>query len=262
MATVEIKDIKGKVVGKHELAEVISGAAPLTHLLHQAVVTEEANSRQGTQSAKTRSETRGGGRKPYKQKKTGNARQGTIRAPHYAHGGMALAVKPRDYSKKMNRKERRAAILGALNAQIDGGNVIVTDKILFTAAKTKDAAAMLAGFGLTDVKRVLVILAHYDETTFKCFRNIPNVTVRTAPSNEEGAKTVAFSTRDVLVAHKIVIAAEALRAVETLHSGEEAEAAPVEAKPAKKATKAKAEATAEEAPKKTARKKKTEEAEG
>lgn len=277
MATLEIKDAKGKVVGKHELGAVIAGAEPLAHLLHQAVVTEEANARQGTQSARTRSETRGGGRKPYKQKKTGNARQGTIRAPHYAHGGMAFAVKPRDYTKKMNRKERRAAILGALQAQIQGGNVEVADKIAFAAPKTKDASAWLGALGIGDAKRILVILPAYDEVAFKSFRNIPSVTVRTAPSNDGGAKTVAFSTRDVLVAHKIVIAKDALAAVESIYAEDKAEAAPSkkEAKPkaapkAKAELKAKAEPKAKAAPKaaaatepkKTVRKKKSEEAEG
>src|SRR5207302_8786859 len=101
--------------GKHELGGKLAEAKADIPTLHRAVVAEEANSRQGTQSAKTRSEVRGGGRKPYRQKKTGNARQGTIRSPLYAHGGMALAVKPRDYTKGLNRKERRQASLGALN---------------------------------------------------------------------------------------------------------------------------------------------------
>lgn len=272
MATLEIKDTKGKVVGKHELSSVVASAAPLMHLLHQAVVTEEANSRQGTQSAKTRSEVRGGGRKPYKQKKTGNARQGTIRAPHYAHGGMALAVKPRDYSKKMNKRERRAAILGAINAQIEAGNVSVADKIVFTAPKTKDALTLLAAHGVQDARRVLVVVNTHDEATWRSFRNISNVQVRTAPSREEGAKTNAFSARDILVAHKIVIAADALASIESVWGGEvAAEVKPVKAAKAEKAEKAPkapkaekapaVEAAAEAKPKRTT-KKKTEEAEG
>ncbi len=268
MATLEIKDSKGKVVGKHELGSVLASAVPLMHLLHQAVVTEEANSRQGTQSAKTRSETRGGGRKPYKQKKTGNARQGTIRAPQYAHGGMALAVKPRDYSKKMNRRERRAAILGAINAQIEAGNVIVADKIGFASPKTKDAQAFLAGHGVLETRRVLVIVNTHDESTWRSFRNLTNVEVRTAPSQDAAAKTNAFSARDILIAHKIVVAADALQTIESVWGSEVKEAAaPVaEAKP--KATRAKkaetAEVAAEGAPEKPKRttKKKAEEAEG
>jgi large subunit ribosomal protein L4 len=218
MATLEIKDLKGKTVGKHEVSKTIAEAAPLMSVLHRAVVAEQANSRQGTQSAKTRSEVRGGGRKPYKQKKTGNARQGSIRSPHYAHGGMALAVKPRDYEKGLNKKERRIALTGALNAKITAGDVIVADKILFTAPKTKDAAAMLAAFGLENTRRVLVILTQVDLVTYKCFRNLPNVEVRTAPSNTEGVKTNTFSTRDLLVAHKILIAADALKSIEEVWS--------------------------------------------
>src|SRR5688572_12496715 len=113
MAELEIKDKGGKTVGKRTVSDTIANAVVKSVSTHRAVVAEEANARQGTQKTKTRSEVRGGGRKPYKQKKTGNARQGTIRAPHYAHGGMALALSPRDYEKKVNRKERRAAILGA-----------------------------------------------------------------------------------------------------------------------------------------------------
>ena len=99
MSEIEIKNGQGKVVGKHKIADPIAKLGTNNNLLHRTVIAEQANSRQGTHSAKTRSEARGGGRKPYKQKKTGNARQGTIRAPHYAHGGMAFAIKPRDYTK-------------------------------------------------------------------------------------------------------------------------------------------------------------------
>ncbi|HSI73243.1 MAG TPA: 50S ribosomal protein L4 [Fimbriimonas sp.] len=214
MAELEIKDKTGKKVGKHKLSEGISGAAVRAVSIHRTVLAEEANSRQGTQKAKTRSEVRGGGRKPYKQKKTGNARQGTIRAPHYAHGGVAFAPVPRDYEKKVNKKERRAAILGALSSHFEAGNVLVVDSILFAEPKTKEALAMLAALGLENQRRVLVVLPSYDAVTLKCFRNLPNVTVRTAPSVEQGAKTEAFSTRDVLLAQKIVIAQEALTKIE------------------------------------------------
>jgi len=218
MATLEIKDKKGKVVGKHDLHAKLAEATAGSTTMHRTVVAEEANSRQGTQSAKTRAEVRGGGRKPYKQKKTGNARQGTTRAPHYAHGGVALAVKPRDYEKKVNRRERRAAILTAFASQVAAGNVTVADKIAFAAPKTKDASELIAGVGLKDARKVLVILAAYDATTYKSFRNIPNVTVRTAPASTAGGaeaeKTQAFSTRDVLVATNILVAKDALAKIE------------------------------------------------
>lgn len=218
MASIEIKDKAGKKVGSHDLSAALTTISASHTTIHRTVVAEEANSRQGTQSAKTRSETRGGGRKPYKQKKTGNARQGTIRAPHYAHGGMALAVKPRDYSKKINVRERRAAIMSSLAMHFEADNVTVVDSINFATPKTKDAVAFLSALGLENVKRVLVILPEYDEVTHKSFRNLGNVVVRTAPASvkkgEEGPKTQAFSARDVLVAHKVVVAKDALARIE------------------------------------------------
>lgn len=216
MATLEIKNKEGKKVGTHEVSKGLASAQASDAVLHRTVVAEMANARQGTQAAKTRSEVKGGGRKPYKQKKTGNARQGSTRSPHYTHGGMALAVKPRDYDKKVNRKERRAAILSALNAKIESGSLLVADSISFAAPRTKDAANMLKALDLTQVKRLLVVLPSYDQMTLKCFRNMPNVTVRTAPAkgDEKEAKTEVFSARDVLVAHKVLVAKDALAKIE------------------------------------------------
>ena len=127
---------------------------------------------------------------------------------------MALALSPRDYDKKINKKERRAAILGALSAHLDAGNVSIVDSITFAEPKTKEGIAMLAALGLANQRRVLVILPTYDEVALKTLRNLPNVTVRTAPSNEGGAKQNAFSTRDLLIAQKIVIAQDALAKIE------------------------------------------------
>jgi large subunit ribosomal protein L4 len=209
--TLEIKDLDDKLKGEAKAST-----------LHRVVVAEQANKRQGTQSAKTRGETRGGGRKPYKQKKTGRARQGSIRSPHYAHGGMALAVKPRDYDQKINKKERRLATKAAFTSRVEAGDVVVVDEISFKAPKTKEAAAMLSAAGVA-AKRILVILPKYDEATWKSFRNLRNghetkVEVRTAPASvkpgAESVKTQAFSTRDLLLAHKIVIAKDALKAIE------------------------------------------------
>ncbi len=214
MAELQIKGKDGSAVGSHKLSDAIANAPVSMMSTHRTVVAEEANSRQGTQKTKTRSEARGGGRKPYKQKKTGNARQGSIRAPHYAHGGMALALTPRDYDKKVNKKERRAAILGALSAHFEAENVSLVDNITFAEPKTKDALAMLAALGLANARRILVILPAYDQVVLKSFRNIPNVEVRTAPSTETGAKTAVFSTRDLLVANKVIIAQEALAKIE------------------------------------------------
>lgn len=197
-----------------EVSEKMASVKPRSSVLHRAVVAEEANSRQGTQSARTRSETKGGGRKPYKQKKTGNARQGTTRAPHYAHGGMAFAVKPRGYEKKINKKERRIAILGALNLKIAEGAVSMTEAVVFSTPKTRQAVEWLKALGVADAKRVLVILPAIDDTTYKSFRNLPNVVVKTAPSTDKEAKTDVFSARDVLVAHKIVVAGDAMKKIE------------------------------------------------
>lgn len=212
MAEIEIKNEKGKVVGKHKLAEPIAGLEVAKSVLHRVVVTEEANARQGTQSAKTRSETRGGGRKPYKQKKTGNARQGTIRAPHYAHGGMALAVKPRDYSKKVNRKERRLAIIASFNAKVQADAMIVVEDLKIATPKAKTARDLMTAWGVVDTRRVLIVVADHDETVLKSFRNFPNVTIRTAPSRD--GKAASFSTRDLLIAHKIVITQSAMTKTE------------------------------------------------
>jgi len=216
MAELEVKKSDGKKVGKVEVGEKLANAPAKLVSTHRTVLAEEANKRQGTQSAKTRSEVSGGGRKPYKQKKTGNARQGSTRSPHYAHGAMALAVKPRDYEKKVNRKERRAALLGALSAHIEAGNVTVVESIVFAEPKTKMASDLLKGLGLGDARRVLVVLAKYDEVTYKSFRNMPNVVVRTAPAaTGEGAeKAAVFSTRDLLVSKHIVVAKDALARIE------------------------------------------------
>ena len=214
MAEVKILGKDGQSVGTRALGASLANATASLTSIHRSVVAEEANTRQGTQSAKTRAEVKGGGKKPYKQKKTGNARQGTTRAPHYAHGSMALAVKPRDYSKKINKRERRAAIVATLSAHIEAGNVSVIDSIVFPEPRTKDAISLLSALGLANERRVLVILPGYDLTTYKSFRNLPNVTVRTAPSVSSDDKTQSFSTRDLLVAKKIVIAQEALTKIE------------------------------------------------
>lgn len=217
MAELEIKTKDGKAKGKLKISDAISGAVVKPVSVHRAVVAEDAASRQGTQKAKTRSEVKGGGRKPYKQKKTGNARQGSTRSPHYTHGGMALAVAPRSYDKKVNRKERRSAILAVLSAHIEAGNVSVVETIAFEEAKTKSAVALLTSLGLANQRRVLVILPAYDELTYRSFRNLPNVTVRTAPAQvKEGVVTKAapFSTRDLMVAHKVVIAKDAFAKIE------------------------------------------------
>lgn len=214
MATLKVLDSSGKEKGTVTVASVDTKRS----VLHRAVVAEEANSRQGTQKAKTRAEVRGGGRKPYRQKKTGRARQGSIRSPQYAHGGVVFAPRPRDYEKRLNRKERRLALRSAFSARAEDGSLVVVERIAFQEPKTKEAAALLKNVG-ADASRVLVILPSYDQTALKAFRNLPNVEVRTAPTKkkegvENSAKSQPFSTRDLLVARKIVVAKDALAAIE------------------------------------------------
>ena len=212
---------KAKTLELKDLGEKLTGGAKAS-TVHRVIVAEQANKRQGTQSAKTRGETRGGGRKPFKQKKTGRARQGSSRSPLNAHCGMTFAVKPRDYEQKVNRKERRLALKTAFTEKVQAGDVVVVDAISIAAPKTKEAAAMLASAGIS-AKRVLIILPRYDEATYKSFRNLRHghemkVEVRTAPASvKRGAdaiKTQAFSTRDLLLANKIIIAKDALKALE------------------------------------------------
>jgi large subunit ribosomal protein L4 len=214
MAKLKVVDTKGKEKGDVDLALM---AVVKPSVLHRAVVAEEANNRQGTQKAKTRAEVRGGGRKPYRQKKTGRSRQGSIRSPLHRKGGVVFAPVPRDYSKKVNRKERRLALQSAFATQADQGRIIVVDKIDFDQPKTKLAVELLNSIG-ANVQRVLVILPSYDEVALKAFRNLRHVEVRTAPSkaSKDGEQTRAqgFSTRDLLVAHKVVVSKDALAAIQ------------------------------------------------
>lgn len=219
MADLEIKDKTGKASGRYQLPTALTSIEVSLALLHKAVVAEEANSRQGTQSAKTRSEVRGGGRKPYKQKKTGRARQGSIRSPHYTHGGVVFAPKPRDYSKKMNKKEKRVALLGALAVKIESGDLMLVESLALEEPKTKLASQFLSTLGLSDTRRVLLVLPECDDRIYKAFRNLPNVVIKTAPAavspeDELMTRTETFSTRDLLVAHKIVMAKEAMKRIE------------------------------------------------
>lgn len=220
MAKLEVRSKDGKKVGSVDVPAAIANAEVAPHALHRAVVTEEANSRQGTSATKDRHDVRGGGRKPYRQKKTGRARQGSIRAPHYTHGGTAHELKPRDYSLKLNKKERRSAILGAIASKIQADALLVVDTISFAEAKTKNATGLLSALGVQNTRRILIVLPQYDETTYKCFRNLSNVVVRTAPTKNpsEEAKCAPFSARDVLVAHAVVMAQEALLKVEEVWS--------------------------------------------
>ena len=175
MASLTLKNASGKDAGSVELDDAIFGIEPNVPLMHQVVTAQLAARRAGTQSAKTRAEVRGGGRKPYAQKGTGNARQGSIRAPQFAGGGVALAPKPRSYSQKTPKKMIKAALRSALSDRAAEGKVIVVDSYGIDSPKTKDAKALLAALDISGT--VLVVVGRDDANAALSFRNLPHVHV-------------------------------------------------------------------------------------
>jgi len=173
VASVSVYDMKGKEVGTIELADSVFGVEVNEHLVHMAVVQQLANNRQGTQKAKTRSEVSGGGRKPWRQKGTGHARQGSIRAPQWTGGGVVFAPVPRDYSFKINRKEKRAALKSALSDKVANAKLVVVDKLELDAIKTKEFANVLTALKVEG--KALVVLPEVDEKVILSARNIPTV---------------------------------------------------------------------------------------
>jgi large subunit ribosomal protein L4 len=185
------------------LSAKVFGTKVVTGLMHQAVLAEAVNSRQDTRNTKTRGQVAGGGRKPYRQKGTGRARQGSISAPHYRHGGIVFGPHPRDLSAKLPKKARRVAITSALTSKMADGEVTVLESLSFDKISTKSAANLLDGLGI--LGKALVVLPRHDVTIYKSFRNIPGVEVRVAP---------AFSVRDVLDAGQVLIVQDALEALD------------------------------------------------
>ena len=173
MATLKMKNAAGKEAGSVELDDSVFGVQPNVPVMHQVVTAQLAARRSGTQSTKTRSEVRGGGAKPYRQKGTGNARQGSIRAPHFSGGGIALGPKPRKYNQRTPKKMVRLALRSALSDRANEGRVIVVDSWSFAQPSTKDGAKALAALGVEG--RVLIVLGSGDENAAKSFRNIPEV---------------------------------------------------------------------------------------
>jgi len=173
--------------------------------MYLAVRVERTNSRQDTRNTKTRADVAGGGKKPYRQKGTGRARQGSITAPHYRHGGIVFGPHPRDLSGKLPKKARRAAIASALSVKAEAGQVLVIDSINFEKISTKAAAGLLKGLGIAE--KALIILGEHNPIVYKSFRNIPGVQVRVAP---------AFSVQDILGAVHVVVAQDALAVLETV----------------------------------------------
>ena len=172
MANISVYNMEGNEVGTIELNDAVFGVKVNEHLVHQAVVRHLANKRQGTQKAKTRAEVRGGGRKPWRQKGTGHARQGSIRAPQWTGGGVVFAPVPRDYSKKMNKKERRAALRSALTSRVEAEKLIVLDELRLEEIKTKEMQRILNNLKL---EKAVIVLPEKDEKVVLSARNIPNV---------------------------------------------------------------------------------------
>lgn len=177
MAKVAVYDMNGKACGEMELSDNIFGVEVNTHVMHEVVVAQLANRRQGTQSTKTRAEVRGGGKKPYRQKGTGRARQGSIRSPQWVGGGVVFAPKPRDYSKKVNKKARRVALKSALTSKVQEEKFIVLDQLSLDQIKTKDMQKVLDAFKL---EKALIVLNGENQNVVLSARNIPGV--KTTPA--------------------------------------------------------------------------------
>ena len=203
MLKTHVLDMSGKVVGEIELSEAIFGIAPNQSVVHDVVKNHLANLRQGTQSALTRAEVSGGGRKPWRQKGTGRARQGSTRAPQWTHGGIAFAPKPRDYSYTLNKKAKRLALKSALSAKAAETAIIVIDEIKMDAPKTKEFAAFLNAVGVQG--KALVVTAAADQNVVKSGRNIPGCEVTFAN---------LLNVYDVLNAKKLVVDKAALQKIE------------------------------------------------
>ena len=199
MPKVTVYNMAGAAVGEMELADSVFGITPNQAIMHAAVVNYLANQRQGTQSTLTRAEVSGGGRKPWRQKGTGHARQGSTRAPQWRHGGVALGPKPRSYRFTLNKKVRRIAMKSAFSTKVQEGSFIVVDNISVDEIKTKTMVKMLEGLGAT--KKALIVTPEADQKVVRSARNIP------------GVKTAAVNTLnvyDILDCDKFIIAREAV----------------------------------------------------
>ena len=206
MANVTVYNMEGKEVGTIELNDAVFGVEINEHLVHMAVVNQLANNRQGTQKAKTRSEVSGGGRKPWRQKGTGHARQGSTRAPQWTGGGMVFAPVPRDYSFKMNKKEKRAALKSALTSRVQANKLIVLDQLTMDAPKTK---AMQNVLNSLNVNKALVVTKENDANVVLSARNIPDV--KTALVN-------TINVYDVMKYNTVVLTKDAVATIEEVYA--------------------------------------------
>ena len=206
MAKVSVYNMEGNQVGDIELNDAVFGVEVNEHLVHMAVVSQLANNRQGTQSAKTRSEVSGGGRKPWRQKGTGHARQGSTRSPQWTGGGVVFAPKPRDYSFRLNKKERRIALKSALTSRVQDNKFIVVDALKMDEVKTKTFANTLSNL---KVIKALVILNEIDSNVVLSARNIP--TVKTALTN-------TINVYDIMKYDTVVIDKAAVATIEEVYA--------------------------------------------
>ena len=206
MANVSVYNMEGKEVGTIELNDAVFGVEVNEHLVHMAVLNQLANKRQGTQKAKTRAEVSGGGKKPWRQKGTGHARQGSTRAPQWTGGGVVFAPVPRDYSFKLNKKEKRAALKSALTSRVQDGKLIVVDELKFDEIKTKKFKAVMDNL---KVNKALVVLGENDEKVVKSARNIP--TVKTALVN-------TINVYDILKGDTLVLTKDAVAKIEEVYA--------------------------------------------
>lgn len=207
MPNMKVMDMTGKEVGEISLSDAVFGAEVNGAVLHIAVKSYLANQRQGTQSTKTRTEVSGGGKKPWKQKGTGHARQGSTRAPQWTHGGVALGPKPRSYRFEINKKVKRIALQSAFSSKVETGDMIVVDAITATEYKTKTMANMLKALG--SEKKALVVLADNDAKTVKSLANIPGV--KTAQVN-------TINVYDVLNCDKFIVAKGAAEKMQEVYA--------------------------------------------
>ena len=206
MANVAVYNMEGKEVGSIELSDAVFGVEVNEHLVHMAVLHQLANKRQGTQKAKTRSEVSGGGRKPWRQKGTGHARQGSTRAPQWKGGGVVFAPTPRDYSFKLNKKEKRLALKSALTSRVNENKFIVVDEIKFDEIKTKRMVAVLKAL---NAEKALVVLNNNDDNVILSARNIPTVKV---------SSTGTISVYDILKYNTMIVTKDALAAIEEVYA--------------------------------------------
>ena len=202
MANVSVYNMEGKEVGKMDLNDAVFGVEINEHLVHMAVVQNLANKRQGTQKAKTRSEVSGGGRKPWRQKGTGHARQGSTRAPQWKGGGGVFAPTPRDYSFKLNKKEKRAALKSVLTSRVQDNKLIVLDELKFDAIKTKDFKKVMDNL---KVEKAMVVIDGQDENVILSARNLPTVNTAVAEN---------INVYDILKGDTLVLTKDAVAKIE------------------------------------------------